>query len=171
MSADPEAGNGDRRCSTTAAVSSCGPSTARGRPAGAASAGEFPFTRRDPPGYVPAAGTGTMRHTRVRDRRSRTSAIRYLLEQGQTGLSVGSTCRRRSGYDSDHPHGPRRGGKVGVAIDSLRDMRPAGRLPIDRISTSIDVTRRPRCCCCSTSWWRAAGLPARADHGTVQNDI
>src|SRR2546421_12489611 len=65
---------------------------------------------------------------------------RFLLDQGQTGLSVAFDLPTQIGYDSDHAMAHGEVGKVGVAIDSLRDMEVLLEgLPIDRISTSMTI--------------------------------
>src|SRR5207248_4263322 len=65
---------------------------------------------------------------------------KFLLDQGQTGLSVAFDLPTQIGYDSDHPMAGGEVGKVGVAIDSLRDMEVLlDGLPIDRISTSMTI--------------------------------
>src|SRR6266480_75048 len=65
---------------------------------------------------------------------------RYLLEQGQTGLSVAFDLPTQMGYDSDHPLAEAEVGKVGVAIDSLADMEVLFEgIPLDRVSTSMTI--------------------------------
>jgi len=66
--------------------------------------------------------------------------FRFLLEEGQTGLSVAFDLPTQMGYDSDHPMARGEVGKVGVAIDTLDDMRTllAG-IPLDRVSTSMTI--------------------------------
>ena len=85
--------------------------------------GEYPFTRGVQPTMYRGrfwtmrqyAGFGTARETNER--------YRYLLKQGQTGLSVAFDLPTQSGYDSDHQLSMGEVGKVGVAIDSIDDMR------------------------------------------------
>ncbi len=65
---------------------------------------------------------------------------RYLLEQGQTGLSVAFDLPTQMGYDSDHDLAEGEVGKVGVAIDSLADMRALFEgIPLDQVSTSMTI--------------------------------
>src|SRR5918911_4073986 len=65
---------------------------------------------------------------------------RFLLQQGQTGLSVAFDLPTQIGYDSDHPMADGEVGKVGVAIDSLRDMETLlAEIPLDRVSTSMTI--------------------------------
>ena len=84
--------------------------------------GEYPFTRGPHPSMYRGrlwtmrqySGYGTAEETNER--------YRYLLEQGQTGLSVAFDLPTQIGYDSDHPLSQGEVGKVGVAIDSIKDM-------------------------------------------------
>src|SRR5204862_6366089 len=65
---------------------------------------------------------------------------RFLLEQGQTGLSVAFDLPTQIGYDSDDPMANGEVGKVGVAIDSLEDMEILLKdIPLDRVSTSMNI--------------------------------
>lgn len=66
--------------------------------------------------------------------------FRFLLQEGQTGISVAFDLPTQMGYDSDHPMAKGEVGKVGVAIDTLDDMRAllAG-IPLDRVSTSMTI--------------------------------
>ena len=65
---------------------------------------------------------------------------RYLLERGQTGLSVAFDLPTQMGYDSDHPMAEGEVGKVGVAIDTLDDMeRLLAGIPLDQVSTSMTI--------------------------------
>ncbi|OIP38652.1 MAG: methylmalonyl-CoA mutase [Deltaproteobacteria bacterium CG2_30_63_29] len=98
---------------------------------------------------------------------------KYLLEQGQTGLSVAFDLPTQMGYDSDNPRAFGEVGKVGVAIDSIADMETLlDGLPLDKISTSMTIN--------STASTLLALYIAVADSrgasrkrlaGTVQNDI
>jgi len=142
-----------------------------GSPAGAASAREFPFTRgirRECTGPALAmrqyAGFGTAR--------SRTSATAHLLEQGQTGALGGVDLPTQIGT-TPTPHGPRRGGEGGVAIDSLRDMEALlDGLPIDRISDVHDDQRDGRAAAAALrAGGERQGCPPERITGTVQNDI
>ena len=87
--------------------------------------GEYPFTR----GIQPTMYRGrlwTMRqYAGYASARNPTSRYRYLLDQGQTGLSVAFDLPTQIGYDSDDPMAAGEVGKVGVAVSSLRDMAHA----------------------------------------------
>jgi methylmalonyl-CoA mutase N-terminal domain/subunit len=102
--------------------------------------GGYPFTRGVYPGMYRRrlwtmrqyAGFGSAEATNER--------FRYLLEAGQTGLSVAFDLPTQMGYDSDHPKATGEVGRVGVSIDSLADMELllAG-IPLDRVSTSMTI--------------------------------
>ena len=98
--------------------------------------GEFPTTR-PLPGHVPRAAVDDPAVRWLRLGGGRTRASRYLLERGQTGLSVAFDLPTQLGYDSDDPHAVGEVGRTGVAIDSIEDMR----LLLDRIRSARS---RPR---------------------------
>lgn len=78
------------------------------------------------------AGFGTSEETNKR--------FRYLLDQGQTGLSVAFDLPTQIGYDSDDQLSMGEVGKVGVAIDSLLDMETLfDQIPLDKVSTSMTI--------------------------------
>ncbi|MCL4459491.1 MAG: methylmalonyl-CoA mutase family protein [Chloroflexi bacterium] len=102
--------------------------------------GEYPFTRGVQPTMYRGrlwtmrqyAGYGTAEESNRR--------YRYLLEEGQTGLSVAFDLPTQLGYDSNHPLALGEVGKVGVAIDSLEDMeRLFDQIPLDKVSTSMTI--------------------------------
>ncbi|MGE5414635.1 MAG: methylmalonyl-CoA mutase family protein, partial [Syntrophomonadaceae bacterium] len=102
--------------------------------------GEFPYARGiSPEGYRGRywtmrqyAGFGSARESNAR--------YRYLLEQGQTGLSVAFDLPTQMGYDSDDPLARGEVGKVGVAIATIDDMRVlTDGLPLDRVSISMTI--------------------------------
>ncbi len=99
--------------------------------------------------------------------------FRYLLERGQTGLSVALDLPTQMGYDSDHPLATPEIGKVGVSIDSLADMeRIFEAIPLDRISTSFTINATaPILLAMYQVVGERQGVDARALRGTVQNDI
>nr|MBA2563794.1 methylmalonyl-CoA mutase [Gemmatimonadota bacterium] len=111
------------------------------------------------------AGYGTAEETNRR--------FRFLLERGQTGLSVAFDLPTQMGLDSDHPRAAGEVGRVGVAIDSLADMRKllAG-LPLERVSTSMTINATaPILLALYFLVGEEQGLPESALQGTVQNDI
>lgn len=98
---------------------------------------------------------------------------RYLLEQGQTGLSVAFDLPTQIGYDSDHPNAYGEVGKVGVAIDSIHDMRILFQgIPLDKVSTSMTINA-PAAILLSMYMAVAQEQGVRGDqlNGTIQNDI
>ncbi len=135
--------------------------------------GEFPYTR----GVQPSAYRGrvwTMRqysgYATAADTNRR---FRYLLEQGQTGLSVAFDLPTQIGYDSDHPLAKGEVGKVGVPICSLEDMETLfSGIPLDRVSTSMTINATASLLLC---FYIAAagrqGVSPDQVSGTIQNDI
>ncbi|HUR94546.1 MAG TPA: methylmalonyl-CoA mutase family protein [Gemmatimonadales bacterium] len=135
--------------------------------------GDFPFTRGIHPTMYRGrlwtmrqfAGFGTAEDTNER--------YKFLLERGQTGLSVAFDFPTLMGYDSDHPRSEGEVGKCGVAISSLADMETlfAG-IPLDRVSTSMTINGPAAMLFC---FYVAAaerqGVPIGELQGTIQNDI
>ena len=98
---------------------------------------------------------------------------RYLLGQGQTGLSVAFDLPTQMGYDSDHPMAEAEVGKVGVAIDSLADMEVLfDDIPLDRVSTSMTINATASILLCMyIAVAERQGVPPERIDGTIQNDI
>lgn len=135
--------------------------------------GEFPFTRGiHPTGYRGKlwtmrmfAGFGTAEETNAR--------FRYLLQQGQTGLSIAFDMPTLYGRDTDHPLVEGEFGKCGVAVSSLADMEILLEgLPLDQISTSMTINSP------AAMIWamylvvaERRGIPWDRLRGTIQNDI
>ena len=135
--------------------------------------GEFPFTRGPYPDMYRGrpwtirqyAGFGSAEETNER--------FRYLLDRGQTGLSVAFDLPTQLGYDSDDPHAAGEVGRIGVAIDSLEDMRLllAG-IPLDEVSTSMTINAPASLLLLLYELVaEEQGVPGTALRGTVQNDI
>ncbi|MCH7897536.1 MAG: methylmalonyl-CoA mutase family protein [candidate division NC10 bacterium] len=135
--------------------------------------GEYPFTRGIQPTMYRGrlwtmrqyAGFATAEETNRR--------FRYLLEQGQTGLSVAFDLPTQIGYDSDAPEAHGEVGKVGVAIDSLEDMeRLLDGIPLDRVSTSMTINATAAILLSMyVAVGEKQGVPPEKLSGTVQNDI
>jgi methylmalonyl-CoA mutase N-terminal domain/subunit len=135
--------------------------------------GEHPFTR----GVYPTmyrqrlwtmrqyAGMGTAAETNRR--------FRYLLEQGQTGLSVAFDLPTQMGLDSDHPRAEGEVGKTGVAIDSIDDMRRLFEaIPLDRVTTSMTINATAAILLLLYELVaEEQGVAASTIGGTVQNDL
>lgn len=135
--------------------------------------GEYPFTRGVYPSMYRGklwtmrqfAGFGTAEDTNER--------FRFLLEQGQTGLSTAFDMPTLMGYDADHPRARGEVGREGVAVSSIADMEAlfAG-IPLDRVTTSMTVN-------CTASILLAMyfgvaerrGIPLSKLGGTIQNDM
>ena len=98
---------------------------------------------------------------------------RFLLEQGQTGLSVAFDLPTQIGYDSDHPMANGEVGKVGVAIDSLEDMEVLLKdIPLDKVSTSMTINATASMLLLLYQLVaEKQGCPPEKITGTVQNDI
>lgn len=135
--------------------------------------GQYPFTR----GIQPTMYRGrfwTMRqYAGFATAEESNRRYRYLLEQGQTGISIAFDLPTQIGYDSDDPMAHGEVGKVGVAIDSLADMEVLFReIPLDKISTSMTINAPAAVL---LAFYIAAaekqGVPASALKGTIQNDI
>jgi methylmalonyl-CoA mutase N-terminal domain/subunit len=111
------------------------------------------------------AGMGTARETNQR--------FRYLLDEGQTGLSVALDLPTQLGYDSDAPEAEGEVGRVGVAIDSLRDMELIFEgIPLDKVSTSFTINATaPILLAMYQAVGDAQGVAPNKLRGTVQNDI
>jgi methylmalonyl-CoA mutase, N-terminal domain len=135
--------------------------------------GEFPFTRGVYPTMYRSrfwtmrqyAGFGTAEETNRR--------YRYLLENGQTGLSVAFDLPTQMGYDSDAPIARGEVGRVGVAIDTLEDMRALfDGIPLERVSVSMTINATAAILLALyIALADERGIPRKALSGTVQNDL
>jgi methylmalonyl-CoA mutase, N-terminal domain len=135
--------------------------------------GEFPFTRgpykdmyRGRPWTIRQyAGFASAEETNER--------FRYLLEQGQTGLSVAFDLPTQLGYDSDDPRAAGEVGRAGVAIDSLADMEILFEsIPLGEVSTSMTINApAPLLLLLYELVAEKQGVPGERLRGTVQNDI
>jgi methylmalonyl-CoA mutase N-terminal domain/subunit len=135
--------------------------------------GEFPYTRGVQPTMYRGrlwtmrqyAGFGTAEESNAR--------YKYLLEQGQTGLSVAFDLPTQIGYDSDHPLSEGEVGKVGVAIDSLADMEVLfDGIPLDKVSTSMTINAPAAVLLAMyIAVAEKQGVAPEALNGTIQNDI
>ena len=135
--------------------------------------GEFPYTR----GVYPTmyrgrlwtmrqyAGFGTAAETNAR--------FRYLLESGQTGLSVAFDLPTQMGYDSDDARVRGEVGRVGVAIDSIEDMhRLFEEIPLERVSTAMTINATaPVLLAMYAGVAQERGIDPAVLGGTLQNDV
>ncbi len=135
--------------------------------------GAYPFTR----GLHPEGHRGrlwTMRqYAGFATAAESNQRYRYLLESGQTGLSVAFDLPTQIGYDSDDPHALGEVGRVGVAIDSLDDMQVLlDAIPLERVSTSMTINATAMTLLALyVAVARRRGISEAQLSGTVQNDI
>jgi methylmalonyl-CoA mutase, N-terminal domain len=135
--------------------------------------GSYPFTR----GVQPTMYRG--RHWTMRQYAGFASAeesnrrYKFLLEQGQTGLSVAFDLPTQIGYDSDHEMAMGEVGKVGVAIDSLQDMEILfSGIPLDQVSTSMTINAPAAVLLAMyLAVAEKQGIATEKLRGTIQNDI
>ena len=135
--------------------------------------GQYPFTRGVQPTMYRGrlwtmrqyAGFGTAEESNKR--------YKYLLQQGQTGLSVAFDLATQIGYDSDDPICYGEVGKVGVAIDTLADMETLfDGIPLDKVSTSMTINAPAAVLLAMyIAVAQKQGVPAAKLSGTIQNDI
>ena len=135
--------------------------------------GEFPFTRGVQPTMYRGrlwtmrqyAGFGTAEESNRR--------YKFLLNQGQTGLSIAFDLPTQIGYDSDDPHSEGEVGKVGVAIDTLRDMEVLfDGIPLDQVSTSMTINAPAAILLAMyLAVAEKQGVAFDQLNGTIQNDI
>jgi len=135
--------------------------------------GQYPFTRGVQPTMYRGrfwtmrqyAGFGTAEETNAR--------YKYLLEQGQTGLSVAFDLPTQIGYDADDPLAVGEVGKVGVSISSLEDMETLfDGIPLDKVSTSMTINAPAAVLLAMyVAMAKKQGVDLAQLQGTVQNDI
>jgi methylmalonyl-CoA mutase N-terminal domain/subunit len=135
--------------------------------------GEYPYTR----GVQPTMYRGrlwTMRqYAGFATAEESNQRYKYLLEQGQTGLSVAFDLPTQIGYDSDHGLSEGEVGKVGVAIDSLKDMEILfDGIPLDKVSTSMTINAPASVLLAMyIAVAEKQGVSRDKLRGTIQNDI
>jgi methylmalonyl-CoA mutase, N-terminal domain len=135
--------------------------------------GEYPFTR----GVQPSMYRGrfwTMRqYAGFASAEDSNRRYRYLLNQGQTGLSVAFDLPTQIGYDADDPLSSGEVGKVGVSISSLDDMEILFReIPLDKVSTSMTINAPASVLLAMyIAVARRQGVDQKKLRGTIQNDI
>ncbi|MCC7369915.1 MAG: methylmalonyl-CoA mutase family protein [Chloroflexi bacterium] len=135
--------------------------------------GEPPYTRGVQPNMYRGRLWTMRQYAGYASAEESNARYRYLLERGQTGLSVAFDLPTQMGYDSDHLMAEGEVGKVGVAIDSLDDMELlfAG-IPLDRVSTSMTINATaPILLALYVAVGKKQGVPLSKLSGTVQNDI
>lgn len=135
--------------------------------------GEYPFTR----GVYPTMYRGrlwTMRqYAGFASAKETNRRFKYLIEQGQTGLSVAFDLPTQMGYDSDHSLARGEVGRVGVIIDTLKDMETLFEgIPLDKVSTSMTINSPTAIILAMyIAVAQKQGVDVSKLSGTVQNDI
>lgn len=135
--------------------------------------GKFPFTRGVHPSMFRSQFWTMRQYAGFATAEESNTRYKYLLEQGQTGLSVAFDLPTQIGYDSDSEQAAGEVGKVGVAIDTLADMEILLRdIPLDKISTSMTINASASVLLAMyIAVAEKQGVSADKLRGTIQNDI
>ena len=135
--------------------------------------GEYPYTRGVQPNMYRGKVWTMRQYSGYATAEESNRRYHYLLEQGQTGLSIAFDLPTQIGYDSDHPLAQSEVGKVGVAISSLRDMETLlDGIPLAEVSTSMTInTTASILLCLYIAVAKKQGIARAQLNGTIQNDI
>lgn len=135
--------------------------------------GEFPYTRGAQPSMYRGRLWTMRQYAGFAGAEESNARYRYLLDQGQTGLSVAFDLPTQIGYDSDDPLSEGEVGRVGVAIDSIEDMETLFKdIPLDRVSTSMTINATaPVLLAMYVVAAKHQGVPLASIAGTIQNDV
>jgi methylmalonyl-CoA mutase N-terminal domain/subunit len=135
--------------------------------------GEYPFTRGPYPDMYRGRPWTIRQYAGFASAEESNARYRYLLERGQTGLSVAFDLPTQLGYDSDDPRALGEVGRTGVAIDSIADMEVLlDGIPLGEVSTSMTINAPASLLLLLYELVaEAQGVQASALRGTVQNDI
>ncbi len=135
--------------------------------------GEFPYTRGVRPTMYRSRDWTMRQYAGFGDAEETNRRYRFLLEQGQTGLSVAFDLPTQIGYDSDHALAAGEIGKVGVAIDTLADMECLfDAIPLERVSTSMTINAPAAVLLAMyVAVGAKQGVAANRLTGTIQNDV
>jgi len=136
-------------------------------------AGEYPFTRGIQPTMYRGRVWSMRQYSGFATAEESNRRYKFLLEQGQTGLSVAFDLPTQIGYDSDHPISQGEVGKVGVAIDSLADMEILlDGIPLDKVSTSMTINATAAILMAMyIAVAQKQGVKPADLRGTIQNDV
>ena len=135
--------------------------------------GEFPYTR----GVYPSMFRGNLwsmrQYAGFADAEESNKRFKYLLDQGQSGLSVAFDLPTQMGFDSDNPMVKAEVGRVGVAVDTLRDMEILFEgIPLDKITTSFTINATAAIILAMyLAVAEKQGVPMNKVGGTLQNEI
>jgi methylmalonyl-CoA mutase N-terminal domain/subunit len=135
--------------------------------------GEYPFTRGAQPTMYRSRFWTMRQYSGFATAEETNKRYKYLLEHGQTGLSVAFDLPTQIGYDSDHPLAEGEVGKSGVAIDSLKDVEILfDGIPLDKVSTSMTINSTAAILLAMViAVAEKQGVKPEVLQGTVQNDI
>jgi methylmalonyl-CoA mutase, N-terminal domain len=147
--------------------------TADDAPAELEQPGEFPYTRGPYPDMYRGRPWTMRQYAGFASAEESNARYRYLLEHGQTGLSIAFDLPTQLGMDSDDPRALGEVGRTGVAIDSIADMEILlGGIPLDTASTSMTINAPAALLLLLYELVaEEQGVPSTALRGTVQNDI
>jgi methylmalonyl-CoA mutase N-terminal domain/subunit len=135
--------------------------------------GEFPFTRGVQPNMYRGRFWTMRQYAGFASAEESNKRYRFLLQQGQTGLSVAFDLPTQIGYDADHSMAMGEVGKVGVSISSLADMELLfNEIPLDQVSTSMTINAPASILLAMyIAVAKKQGVEMSALRGTIQNDI
>ena len=135
--------------------------------------GEFPFTRGVQPTMYRSRFWTMRQYAGFSTAEESNKRYRYLLEQGQTGLSVAFDLPTQIGYDADDPIAQGEVGKVGVSISSIKDMEQLfDQIPLQKVSTSMTINAPAGVLLAMyIAVAKRQGADMRELRGTIQNDI
>lgn len=135
--------------------------------------GEYPFTRGVQPTMYRSRFWTMRQYAGFSTAEDSNQRYRYLLEQGQTGLSVAFDLPTQIGYDADDPIAHGEVGKVGVSISSIHDMEMLFKgIPLDKVSTSMTINAPAGILLAMyIAVAKKQGVNTKQLRGTIQNDI
>ncbi|MFQ5822916.1 MAG: methylmalonyl-CoA mutase [bacterium] len=135
--------------------------------------GEYPFTRGIYPNMYRSRLWTMRQYSGFATAKETNQRFRYLLQRGQTGLSIAFDLPTQMGYDSDHPLAEGEVGRAGVAIDSLEDMESLfDRIPLEKITTSMTINATAAILLAFyVAVAKKQGANLKQISGTIQNDI
>ncbi len=135
--------------------------------------GEYPYTRGVQPSMYRSRFWTMRQYAGFSTAEDSNKRYRFLLDQGQTGLSVAFDLPTQIGYDADDPMALGEVGKVGVSISSIEDMAALFRdIPLDKVSTSMTINAPAGVLLAMyIAVARRQGVELKSLRGTVQNDI
>ena len=135
--------------------------------------GEYPFTRGVQPSMYRSRFWTMRQYAGYATAEESNKRYRYLLDQGQTGLSVAFDLPTQIGYDADDPIAAGEVGKVGVSISSLADMEQLfSGIPLDKVSTSMTINAPASILLAMyIAVAKKQGVEEKSLRGTIQNDI